>query len=169
MVGSGEWEVGGWRKNVSKRTLFPVRKRVQRETRETQVTLVGFLEVPMIFLLFFSRNFVYYKMGIKTVDPFWERVKRLMKAHKISQKEFSAYIGVSFQTLRCWLHYNRIPDAYTSCDIAEALGVSVEFLVRGVDGKAMENREKEALIRKAAAAEIGKMSKIIRKNARLIG
>ena len=108
-------------------------------------------------------------MDIKTVDPFWERVKSLMRAHKISQKDFSAYIGVSFQTFRCWLHYNRIPDAYTSCDIAEALGVSVEYLVRGVDGKAMENREKETLIRKTAAAEIRKISKMIRENARLIG
>ena len=108
-------------------------------------------------------------MSTKTTDPFWERVKKLMRAHKISQKEFSAYIDVSLPTFKCWIHNNRIPNAYTSCDIAEALGVSVEFLVRGVDGKAMENREKEALIRKTAAAEIKKMSKIIRKNARLIG
>jgi len=84
-------------------------------------------------------------MGTKILDPFWDRVKRLMKAHKISQKDFSAYINVSLQTFKCWLYYNRIPDAYTSCDIAEAL------------------------IRKTAAAEIRKMSKIIRKNARLIG
>jgi len=108
-------------------------------------------------------------MGIKEIDPFWERAKKLIRAHKITQNEFSAYIGVNYATFKCWLYFNRIPDAYTCCDIAEALGVSVEYLVRGKDGKAMEDREKDALVRKTAAAQIKKMSGIIRKNAGLIG
>ena len=108
-------------------------------------------------------------MGIKEIDPFWERVKKLIRAHKTTQEKFSTYIGVNYATFKCWLYFNRIPDAYTCCDIAEALGVSVEYLVRGIDGKAMENREREALVRKTAAAQIKKMSIIINKSAGLIG
>jgi len=103
------------------------------------------------------------------VDPFWERVKKLIRAHKISQEKFSAYIGISFNTLKTWLKFNRIPDAYTAHDIAVSLGVSVEYLVTGEDGKAMEIREKEAIDRKTAAADIKKLALQIKKNASVIG
>lgn len=107
-------------------------------------------------------------MDTEKTDPFWERVKKLIKAHKITQEKFSEYIYIPFNTLKTWLRYNRIPDAYTTCDIAEALGVSVEYLVRGEDGKALEIRVKETQTRKTAAAEIRKMTSIIREKARLI-
>ena len=45
----------------------------------------------------------------------------------------------------------------------------MEYLVEGVDGKAMENREKTALARKTAAASIKKMARLIGKNADVIG
>ena len=50
--------------------------------------------------------------------------------------------------------YGVIPDADSACDIADSLGVSVEYLVSGTEGKAMENREKECLTRKIAAQDI---------------
>ena len=108
-------------------------------------------------------------MKVLNVDPFWERVKQLTKAHKISLEKFAGYIGISHNTLKGWIRFNRIPNAYTAHDIAVALGVSVEYLVTGIDGKASESREREALTRKTAAAEIKKMTRLIKKNAKLIG
>ena len=108
-------------------------------------------------------------MRTSNVHPFWERVKRLIRAHKISQKKFCTYIGISYDTLRSWLKFNRIPDIYTACDIADALGVSVEYLARGTEGKAMECREREAIRRKTAAADIKKLALKIKKDASLIG
>ena len=112
-----------------------------------------------------------YIIYMKTpyLDPFWERVKKLIRAHKITQEKFAAYIGVSFNTFKSWLRFNRIPNAYVCHDIAVALGVSVEFLVEGVDGKAMEKREQEALARKTAAGDIKKMARLIRRSAAMIG
>jgi transcriptional regulator with XRE-family HTH domain len=62
---------------------------------------------------------------------FWSRVKKELKAHRCSQKYLAEYVGIALQTLRGWIHYDRIPDAITACYIAEALGVTVEYLVRG--------------------------------------
>ena len=108
-------------------------------------------------------------MNTTEIDPFWKRVKTLIRAHKISQEEFASYIGISFNTLKTWFRNNRIPDAYTAHDIAVALGVSVEYLVTGEDRKALEEREKQTLLRKTAALDIEKMAVMIKKNAKLIG
>jgi transcriptional regulator with XRE-family HTH domain len=98
-------------------------------------------------------------------DSFWGRVKVLMRSHKISQERFAAYIGVSFGTFKEWLPFNRLPDIYTACDIADALGVSVDYLARGKDGTriSLENRKKIIYLRKTAIASIKKMAtKIIK-------
>ena len=52
-------------------------------------------------------------------DSFWARVKRLIKAHKISQAKFAEYIGLTARTLWGWIYHDRIPDAATACSIAE--------------------------------------------------
>jgi len=96
-------------------------------------------------------------------------VKKLIKVHKVSQKEFSEYIGVHYNTVKSWIYFNRIPDADTAYDIASALGVSVEYLVRGNDGEAVKNRQMETLSRKTAAQNIMKMVKKIEKNVAVIG
>ena len=93
-------------------------------------------------------------------DSFWGRVIILMRAHKISQVKFAAYIGVSFGTFKDWLRFNRLPDIYTACDIADALGVSVDYLARGKEGKylSLENRKKTIYLRTTAIANIKKMA-----------
>ena len=101
--------------------------------------------------------------------PFWERVKKHIKTHKISQRNFAAYVGIPFGTFRDWLCYGMYPDIRSASNIAEALGVSLEYLIRGADGQAAERRGKDALKRKNAAAKIKKMVKIIEKNAEVIG
>ena len=112
-----------------------------------------------------------YIMYMRTPEaiPFWERAKKLIRAHKISQEKFAAYIGISFGTLKNWLCYGIIPDAETTYNIAVALGVSMEYLIKGTDGAANEQRKREALTRKIAAADIKNMALEIEKNAGLIG
>ena len=108
-------------------------------------------------------------MSTQTTDLFWDRVIKLIKAHKISREKFAAYIGISYNTLKSWILHNRIPDAYTTYYIAVSLGVTMEYLVEGSDGKASEQREQEAFARKTAAAEIRKMTKKIRECVKIIG
>ena len=80
-----------------------------------------------------------------------------MKAHKISQEKFAEYIGLTVRTLWGWIYHNRIPDAATACSIAEALGVTVEYLVRGTDDINAEDRIHRTEERKSAAVQIQKL------------
>ena len=54
---------------------------------------------------------------------------------KISQRNFSVSIGMNYSTFRFWVCYGHLPDVETACDIARALGVTVEYLLKGVPQK----------------------------------
>ena len=84
--------------------------------------------------LFCSFIYIIYMRQPKKI-PFWERAKKLMLAKKINQKDLAGSIGLKYCTLRFWLCYGYYPDVKTACDIAKALGVSVEYLVKGRRGK----------------------------------
>lgn len=101
--------------------------------------------------------------------PFWARVKSLIKAHKITQRKFAEYAGINFYTFRNWIYYGVLPDVNSAYLIASALGVSIEYLVTGIDGKAAEKRERDTLKRKISVAEIHKMALRIVRNAEAIG
>jgi len=101
-------------------------------------------------------------------DHFWGRAKALMKSHKITQENFALYTGIPTRTLLGWFHRNCIPDASRACAIAEALGVTVEYLVRGSDDINAEDRIYRTSERKTAAEEIGKLAlKIVNETQRL--
>jgi len=89
---------------------------------------------------------------------FWSRVKTLIKAHKLSQAQFAKHIGVNPTTFYGWIYHKRIPDLGTALYIAAALGVDVEFLAFGKDGKAMEIHTRQVEERKNAAERIKKLS-----------
>jgi len=99
---------------------------------------------------------------------FWKRVKTQIKAHKISQTRFAEYIGINPRTFQGWIRYNRIPDIDTAMYMAVALGVGVEYLVLGEDGKAMEIRAQQVEERKIAISRVKKMLKTIRKEIRRV-
>ena len=42
-------------------------------------------------------------------------------------------VGINYNTFRCWMYNDRIPDAESAYFIAKALGVSIEYLVSGKD------------------------------------
>ena len=62
---------------------------------------------------------------------FWIRVQGFLRAKKISQEKFAQLVGMNYNSLRSWIYNNRMPDAESACDMADILGVSVEYLVRG--------------------------------------
>ena len=90
-------------------------------------------------------------------DMFWERTINLIKAHKISQKKFAEYTEINYNVFRGWIAKNRIPDAASACDIADALGVTVEYLVRGKDSLGAELRKKQTEERKIVASTVKKL------------
>lgn len=64
---------------------------------------------------------------------FWERVKHLIKARNTTQRGLSETIGLSTRTLEIKISRKSAPDVFEAYKIAQALGVSVEYLVTGED------------------------------------
>jgi len=79
-------------------------------------------------------------MRIPKKTPFWDRVKTLLKAQKITQKELAVLIDLKYSTLKFWLCYGYYPDVLTACDIARVLGVSVEHLLHPPGKKLSKTR-----------------------------
>lgn len=66
------------------------------------------------------------------------RISDLVAALEISQTELGKRVGVTGSTVSKWLSDNREPSVTNAPAIAEALGVSVEFLLTGEErGEAM--------------------------------
>ena len=84
-------------------------------------------------------------------DTFWGRVKPLIKAHKMTQKQFAEHIGVSVNTFSGWIRYKRIPDTATAYDMAVVLGVTLNYLLGGREAEIADWRLKELTARDAAA------------------
>jgi transcriptional regulator with XRE-family HTH domain len=84
-------------------------------------------------------------------DTFWGRVRPLIKAHKMTQKQFADYIGIPVNTFTGWMHYGRIPDTVAAYDMAVALGVTLNYLLGGKEVKIADWRLKELAAREAAA------------------
>jgi len=91
------------------------------------------------------------------IENFWERVRDQIKAHKINLRIFAEYIGIPVSTLYGWIHHNRSVEVITAYNIATALGVSLEYLLTGADGKSTEERMKQTEIRKNTEARMKKL------------
>ena len=84
-------------------------------------------------------------------NTFWMRVKMLLKAHKLTQKQFADRIAVSLHTLQGWIHYDRIPDTSTAYAIAVTLGVTLNYLLGGIERDMTAARLNELAARDAAS------------------
>lgn len=62
---------------------------------------------------------------------FWLRVKAKLDYQGLTQRELSARIGESYNTLQSWINRNRLPNAEQAVRVADVLNTSVEFLVTG--------------------------------------
>ena len=84
-------------------------------------------------------------------NTFWDRVKMLLKAHKITQKQFADRLEIPFSTLVSWIHYNRIPDTSAAYSMAVTLGVTLNYLLGGLERYITVGRLNELAAREAAA------------------
>ena len=91
------------------------------------------------------------------INAYWERVKVLIKAHKITVGKFAEYIDIPRSTLYSWIQFGFSPEVGTAYNIATALGVSVEYLVTGEDGKSLKVRLEQTETRKTAGDKIKKL------------
>jgi transcriptional regulator with XRE-family HTH domain len=64
---------------------------------------------------------------------FWSYVEPIRQNKNITQKELADSIEIPFRTFQGWLSKGTLPDAISAYRIAQILGVSVEYLVTGVD------------------------------------
>ena len=100
-------------------------------------------------------------------DSFWGRAKPLIKAHKMTQKQFAEYLGVPVTTLYGWIKYNRIPDTGTAYDMAVVLGVTLNYLLGGREAEIADWRIKELAARDAAARILELAAQIQEETAKL--
>lgn len=78
---------------------------------------------------------------------FWNMVKDELDYKLMSQKELSAATEISYNTIQSWITKDRLPDAADAVKIASVLGVSVEYLVTGIEGpNRQENKEINAIV-----------------------
>jgi len=97
-----------------------------------------------------SGDLFYYILSMKK-DSFWGRVKVLLNAHNMSQKQFAEVTGFSLGTIRGWIYHNRVPELSAAYAVAYALGVSLEYLLGGKEKEITELRFRELEMRKTAA------------------
>lgn len=62
---------------------------------------------------------------------FWKNVKLQIKEKNTKQQAIAEQTGISLSTLRGWVSLDRLPDVVSAYKIAQALGVTVEYLVTG--------------------------------------
>ena len=65
------------------------------------------------------------------IADFWDRVKKLCKEKKITQKDLSAQIGYEQRTIEAQIFKKSVPDIEEVFKIATIFNVSIEFLVTG--------------------------------------
>ena len=78
----------------------------------------------------FLKDF-YHFSDINRMLEFWKRIKILLKDKNINQQNLAASLDIPSDTFSKWIQKDRLPDAEQTYKIANALGVSVEYLVTG--------------------------------------
>ncbi|MDR2965364.1 MAG: helix-turn-helix domain-containing protein [Treponema sp.] len=102
-----------------------------------------------------------------TIKAFWNRVKKLIKAHKITQSQFAQYINIPLGSLQGMMHHNREPILSLALDMAKTLGVTIEYLATGSD-KEVKNQRLKQLADKQAAIKISTLATEIQEAAKRI-
>ncbi len=70
-------------------------------------------------------------MNMKDKSGFWKRIDSLRKSMNITQKELAYKIGISLNTLISWVSRDTVPSGSHCYKIANALDVTVEYLITG--------------------------------------
>ena len=89
---------------------------------------------------------------------FWDRVKALLKQNKATQKEAAAACNVSIRTFQNWINRDLYPTVLDGYQLAHFLGVTVEYLVTGKEGKTKKHIKGAMSNLKAAEEKLKKLS-----------
>ena len=100
-------------------------------------------------------------------NNFWGRVKMLLKAHKMTQKQLADRLEIPVSTLTCWIHHNRIPDTSSAYSIAILLGVTLNYLLGGKERDIAIGRLNELAARDSAARIIGLAESILKEACKM--
>ena len=85
------------------------------------------------------------------VDTFWARAKALMRQKGVTQVVTAEACGIPFFTFRGWMSKGIIPILSDAYNLAQYLGVSLEFLIngRGTDEASQVTEEVLAMLKNA--------------------
>ena len=95
------------------------------------------------------------------IDDFWRRVKRLLKEKGVTQNTAALACGIPLNTFRGMMSKGITPTVFHAYAIAQYLGVSLEFLVKG-QGKDRTSKATEEVMLMLNRA--GEKLKRIRRN-----
>ena len=85
------------------------------------------------------------------MNIFLERLKDELSYQSLTQKELAEKTGISVNTIRGWFSKDLVPDVFNAVKVAQALNITVEYLVTGIN----ENQaEKELTELKAKLADL---------------
>ena len=96
---------------------------------------------------------------------FWDRVKALLKAHKLNQKQLAERIFIPPSTLSRCIKHGRIPNTYIVYSIAVVLGVTSNYLLGGEESDVEASRFRELKAREALG-KIEELAEAILKEVR---
>ena len=91
---------------------------------------------------------------------FWGRVKMLLGAHRLTQKEFAHRIHVPLSTLQRWIHSDIIPGTQFVYNMAVTLGVSSNYLLGGEE-KDLEERRLLELAARETLSKVEALAQLI--------
>ena len=92
------------------------------------------------------------------IKQFQKRINTLIHTNKESREEIALQIDFAYRTFLNWIYKNRIPNMESACNLAAALGVTVEYLVIAKDKKISENQMKRLLSHNTLALRISKLA-----------
>ena len=84
-------------------------------------------------------------------EAFWKRVKLLLKERNLTQAAAAKVCGRSLYTFKGWMSKNIIPPLDNAYDLAQLLGISLEYLITGkINNRAVNYRELVVMLKKTA-------------------
>lgn len=90
----------------------------------------------------------------ENAEPFWERVKELIKKNSTTQEWLASQCDVSLGMVKSWIFNKRLPDAAQAVRIAKALQTSVEYLTTGEESSSLAEDNRKLKKKLAAIAQI---------------
>lgn len=91
---------------------------------------------------------------------FWNTIKILIKQANTTQRGLSSTCGFSPRAIEAWIAAGQLPDAFQTFKIAQALGVSMEYLVTGKEPEVSVPRKDLADLKDLLMQAVNKIDKL---------